>query len=373
MRALFGHLAIAAAVSVFAAFAANAERAVAPNEVAQYLAGYAPPPQSPLAALASELQWQSMSKSFNAGWEGLDRDISKVRAWSSRHLGGRFPVVLYLFSGPDFIYADAFFPHATTYVFTGLERVGEVPDPMALPVSARGDALSCVRVPFDQFQNYGVFKTAELQGASEDCEFRGTVPLLLIALAHAGKMIRAVRYVEIDVSGALRQGAPGGHGDAISGVKIEFEDKARGLRSLYYFSADLSDAAVGAGGFLKFCDQFSDGVSFVKGGSYLLHKPTFSQLRDFVLGHFAAIVQDDTGVPLKYFDADAWRLRPFGDYRTPINPFKAYAQPDVRALFRSAHPSPLNFGFGYHWRPHEANLMVALRNGTSRRVKRTGE
>jgi len=36
--------------------------------------------------------------------------------------------MLYMFSGPDFLYANVFFPEATTYVLSGLEPVGGMPD-----------------------------------------------------------------------------------------------------------------------------------------------------------------------------------------------------------------------------------------------------
>ena len=32
-----------------------------------------------------------------------------------------------MFSGPDFLYVDAFFRNRTTYVLSGLEPVGQVP------------------------------------------------------------------------------------------------------------------------------------------------------------------------------------------------------------------------------------------------------
>ena len=36
--------------------------------------------------------------------------------------------MLYMFSGPDFLYATSFFPNASTYVLAGLEPVGAVSD-----------------------------------------------------------------------------------------------------------------------------------------------------------------------------------------------------------------------------------------------------
>ena len=38
----------------------------------------------------------------------------------------------YPFSGPDFLYADAFFPDASTYILAGLEPTGQIPDVLKL-------------------------------------------------------------------------------------------------------------------------------------------------------------------------------------------------------------------------------------------------
>ena len=40
--------------------------------------------------------------------------------------------MLYMFSGPDFLYATSFFPNAATYVLAGLEPVGQIPDLIGL-------------------------------------------------------------------------------------------------------------------------------------------------------------------------------------------------------------------------------------------------
>ena len=41
--------------------------------------------------------------------------------------------MFYMFSGPDFLYADAFYSKASTYVLGALEPVGAVPDLTRLP------------------------------------------------------------------------------------------------------------------------------------------------------------------------------------------------------------------------------------------------
>jgi len=52
--------------------------------------------------------------------------------------------MFYMFSGPDFLYADAFFPEATTYVMAGLEPPGQIPDLQKMPRGSLGPSLGSV-------------------------------------------------------------------------------------------------------------------------------------------------------------------------------------------------------------------------------------
>ena len=111
---------------LFVPTAQGAEPAT-PNDTARFLAGLQPSPQSPLAALTQDSAWQQYAAQMNVAWADLEqRQLSKIRAWSSANLGTRRPVTYYLFSGPDFLYADTFFPGSSTYVLAGLEPFGAV-------------------------------------------------------------------------------------------------------------------------------------------------------------------------------------------------------------------------------------------------------
>ena len=50
--------------------------------------------------------------------------LSKIREFSQKYLTDKHGTMLYMFSGPDFLYATSFFPAASTYVLAGLEPVG---------------------------------------------------------------------------------------------------------------------------------------------------------------------------------------------------------------------------------------------------------
>jgi hypothetical protein len=112
---------------------------------------------------------------------------------------------------------------------------------------------------------------------------------------------------------------------------------------------------------LKFCQHLGTGASLLKSPSYLLFENGFATIRNFILDHSHIIVQDDSGIPLDYFEPNKWSLRLFGVYLGPIDVFKQHYQVRLRELFEQGNPPPLEFGFGYRWNYKEANLIVATR------------
>ncbi len=93
-------------------------------------------------------------------------------------------------------------------------------------------------------------------------------------------------------------------GNAAHGVKIVFAGSDGEARTLYYFSTNLADDGVKSSNFLKFCETLAPGDSLVKSASYLLHSGGFSKVRDFLLANSAVMVQDDSGIPLSYYDPE---------------------------------------------------------------------
>ena len=89
---------------------------------------------SPLLPLVADSGWQQHAKLFDETWKGLDeRQLSNIRTWTAKNITDPRLVLFYFFSGPDFLYANAFFPSANTYVLAGLEPVGRIPDVASLP------------------------------------------------------------------------------------------------------------------------------------------------------------------------------------------------------------------------------------------------
>jgi hypothetical protein len=92
-----------------------------------------------------------------------------------------------------------------------------------------------------------------------------------------------------------------------------------------------------------------------------MHNDSFSGVREFLLMHSAAVVQDDTGVPVRFFKSDDWELQPFGRYLGPIGLFSRRYQRQLSDIFRAKRAKAIPFGVGYRWRPNESNLLLAIR------------
>src|SRR5262249_57696331 len=132
--------AIGAAVTLLLLAAAPVRGAdVSPNDVARFIAGMPPAADSPLTALTKDKAWQDHAKTFDASFALAGQNISRVRAWSKANITTARPTLFYLFSGPDFIYANAFYPKAKPYVLAGLEPVGTLPEPTPLRRSVGSD------------------------------------------------------------------------------------------------------------------------------------------------------------------------------------------------------------------------------------------
>jgi hypothetical protein len=352
---------IAALVVILLLVAAVPARAADPvtaNDAARFLAGMSPSEQSPLTALTRDPAWQRHARFFDAAFGQLEqRQLSKIRSWAGVNLAAPQSTMFYMFSGPDFLYADAFYSKATTYVLSALEPVGSVPDLTRVPYL--GYTLGDIERSMSSILSFSFFITKHMKTDLRAGDVSGTLPILYVFLARSGKTIRDVSLISLDDKGGVHFSSDDAGRNATRGVRITFAGSDGVERTLYYFSTDLSNSGVRASGFLKFCATLAPGNSLIKSASYLLHAGNFTVVRDFLLTNSATIIQDDSGIPLADYDPRKWRFFPFGRYAGPIDKFPGRYQPDYAELFRRSQP--MDFGIGYRWRSFESNLLLSVR------------
>ena len=352
---------IAAAFVLFGTVASTMPaRAASPNDVARFLAGLPPSENSPLSRLAGERAWQRHAASMDSAWANIEtRQLARIRAWSASELTAPSDVLYYFFSGPDFLYADAFFPSATTYVMAALEPSGPLPAIGRHRSERLGHGLAQLRSSLNSVLNFSFFRTREMRTTLSANTFSGTLPILYIFLARTGKTIDEVTFHDINEEGTLvaaGEGLPMGAAN-VAQVLVRGSDGKQ--RTIYYVPTDLSNGGWRRSGFKAFCEKLEPGDALVKSASYLMHSNAFTEVRTHLLERSKRLLQDDSGVPITFFKGDEWQLRPYGRYLGPIAVFPDNYQQRLAELFRGGKPPGIDFGIGYRFRPNESNLLLA--------------
>ena len=346
------------------------------DDTARFLAGLSPSSDSPLMALIKDPAWPTHARYFDSIFAREEAaNLSKVREFSRKFLTDKHDTMLYMFSGPDFLYATSFFPNASTYVLAGLEPVGGVPDLTTLSPSVINEELRNLEISTGSLFNFSFFITQHMKTQLRNGPVYGTLPILYVFLVRTGKTLHEVDLVSLDEHGNLQisdqAAAINNDSDkpvhsqqraASPGVKIVFSDGSGTKQTLYYFSTNLADGSFERSGFSAFLAKLGPADSLIKSASYLLHKPHFAGVRKLLLNKSAIILQDDSGIPLIYFEATKWRLQAFGHYAGPISMFANFYQPRMAELFQDA--SPIAFGIGYRWRKNESNFLLAQRGSS---------
>ena len=197
MRHLPKIAALAATMFLAAAFATRAADIVSADDTARFLAGMMPSADSPLMPLTKDPAWQHHARFFDAAFTQLEqRQLSKIRTWSEANLAAPRPTMFYMFSGPDFLYADAFYSKATTtYVLSALEPPGSVPDLTRLPRGSIDTALYNVEHSLGSILSFSFFITKKMKVDLREGQISGTLPILYVFLARSGKTVRDVSLI----------------------------------------------------------------------------------------------------------------------------------------------------------------------------------
>ncbi|GAA3952481.1 hypothetical protein GCM10022406_37740 [Hymenobacter algoricola] len=338
--------------------------------MAAYLAGMPVSQQGELRALASQPGWRTFAADADKSWAGYHQTrTDKIQPWAATELDSArraAQTVFYPFSGPDFLNVATMFPATQTYVLVGLEPVGTVPRRSTL---ANPKLFPALKASLWSVLNFSFFRTNDMAVDLKSVELDGSLPLLMLFAARTGHQVAAIRYVQLDGQGQLTAAdtavirQPGLK--VIPGVEMQLLDQAGRKKQVYYFSADLSDWKLGTNkeAALKYVRTLGPLVTYVKSATYLMHKAYFSKVRNLVLERSSFVLQDDSGIAMRYFRPADWQFTYYGVYKRPINLFAKQYQPALTKAYADStrRPRPLPFGTGYNWRQNDSNLLLARR------------
>ena len=339
------------------------KRLPAYNDYALFIAGLSNP-ESTLAAYEDKPAWVRHARFIDNNWQRFTRGrLAPMREWAGKELGSATTAtVFYPFSGPDFVNVFALFPQAKTYLLIALEPVGEMPD---FAAGKEQNFFPSLQRSLYDLLHLDFFITDKMRSSMGKSELKGTLPVLMFFLAREQARVLDVQYWIMKPDGAIAESPALGPGDrpaGIPGVRIVFSSPGSAEnQTLYYFQFNLrNDSLARNQHFVSFLKSFGPMTSFAKAASYLMYKPHFSAIREFILDQSLYVLQGDSGIPLRFFDSAEWDLRFYGTYAGPIPLFKNCYQADMAAIYKGGQDiQPLPFGIDYRHRARTSNLMFA--------------
>ncbi len=329
------------------------------NEVAKFLAGIKPDTVAPFNALVKKQQWIKYSGSFDTTWNKVrDSSLVRVKKWSDSELKDINKVtktLFYPFSGPDFLYANTFFPNAEKYILFGLEKTGSITDVKSINDRNINSLFVSINKALEDILKRSFFITSYMSSQLNNQDVDGVLPVLMIFMARTGNTVKNIKNANIGDDGKVTVAdtfiSTRGQIRINKGVEITFSPAGADsiIKKLYYFSADISDAGLAKNAGCKTYIQNIDSnvTTFIKSASYLLHGSDFTFMRSTVLSKSKFLLQDDSGVAYRFFDQKKWKFQYYGTYDRPIPVFKYCFQSDLNNAFLSNGSKPFDFKYGY--------------------------
>jgi hypothetical protein len=345
-------------------------------ETARFLAGKGVASSSKLADHAQTQSYSDYAEQIASGWKQFQQpNLEHMRTWWAGRAPAKYSTVFYPFSGPDIGNALALFPAADSYLMFGLEAPGAIPDLPSMDDDAISASLTELKASLSTILQVNYFFTKAMEKKLGKGSFNTITGLLLFFLAMNDCEVTGARRIAIAKGGALVPGADADdsvseHSRArIPGVEITFRRHRSQEQTIRYFMVNVADASLAKSSseFLPYLKRQGRLVTMIKSASYLMHKEGvqepahFEQIRSLIVTQSDLVVQDDSGVPLRFFARDAWKLQFHGRYDAPTPEFGKYLQKDLKVEMQRNSTGRLPFSYGYAYRQGESNLMTAER------------
>ncbi|WP_328987186.1 hypothetical protein [Thiorhodovibrio winogradskyi] len=337
------------------------------NDLVRIFAGLEVAKTSPHADLMNSVAWADYHQRIQQTWQRYKaQQHDRVEAFRDQWLPAEVHQgrdLLYPFAGADFLYADLFFPQATNTFMFGLEPLGDIPGRERLNSAYYNGVIRST----EDLLRLTFFRTKAMR---EDFQHNGTVPLLGYFIVHRGHVIQDITYLRLDEAGIPHQARLN---DA-SGARITFQDGRNGrMRSIWYWRGDLSNQGLAsAPGLAAYIAGLPPSNLYMKAASYLCHHQGFEDACTLFRDRAELSLQEDSGMPLRFFPEEDWNQTFFGQYRDPISIFtdRLYRQQGAlkQAFATSDSVHYLPFPLGYHASAHADNLMLAMRKQSTQQL-----
>lgn len=332
------------------------------NDAACFVAGLpVKNKNSKLYALTQTKEWKNHARNMDQIWNSFQQTAPKAMAFAQTELediNANCHTLFYPFGGPDFLFANTFFPDMQTYFLIGLEDEGspiEVKHPSTETYRQYQNAVSDIL-------NLSFFRSKDMQEeVSANDTITGVIPIISLLMARTDRKLVSIRNARLTDDGKVTTVDQDGTLIAENTGLVEFRyfrAGTRKLQTLYYFCTDIGNDRLLENKRLKaYINRLEvpTTATFIKCASYLMHEKSFSLIREMALNCSSAIIQDDSAIPLSYYDPAKWNINLYGTFYKPISLFARYPQPELRDAYQLGDPKPLNFRIGFS---RQSNLQV---------------
>lgn len=314
--------------------------------------------------------YADFSARFSKRWVNFDSTkLLPIKNFVSTEFSSESTIknLFYPFSGPDILYANTIFPEADVYTMIGLEPVGTLPivDDKNIVADSIQKYVDKINSSLNAILKFSFFRTVSMKEDLRNDEVDGTIHLLLLFLNKTGHQIADVKPFYIDSTGVKKYlestTALSKSSYKNKSIEITAIDKNNKVKTVTYTSTDLSDPALRKNkGLITYINNLHFETTYLKGASYLMHLSAFSKIRELILANTKNIVQDDSGIALRYItnDTNKWKFTFYGAYTKPINMFAKHYQADLDSLYKTQGAKKLGFGLGYNYRDKNSSFML---------------
>jgi hypothetical protein len=322
------------------------------TSIAHIIAGLEPLDDVQVNAITQTPDWQTHKAEIKSLFEKAEeKNLKLMRNWAIAELNeGRdiSSTLFYAFSGPDFLYANTFYPGAKKYVLFGLEPVGRVPN---------FDTTKSHKVFFEATRRslksslmLNFFITKDMSGDLRTSEYNGVTSVIMLYAAYTGHKIKDMSYVYVQNDGKLKNCSY----DSLKrvslskGVRFNLIDSLGMAQEVVYFSFNAENDPFNASSVKKYFENL-DGKIFgmLKAASYLMHYDGFARMREVFLSKVTTLLTDDTGLAYRDIRKSFPKIQLYGKFTQPIESFDYINLSDLRKGYDSSNVKPIDFTYGY--------------------------
>lgn len=323
--------------------------------------------------------WSDYKTSIDTPWTRITNErLSKMDKWTAAEVTTKIndtALLFYPFSGPDFLNAFHLFPNANEYILIAMEKLGTIPELYDMKEEDLKSYLDAVNFGLRDIYKRSYFITGNMDQDLRKQKVDGVLPLLYVFIHRTGHEIYEFGYYRLENDGVTfsKIDKPTNNLDVAECIRFKIYKKGDNkLKNVTYFYADISDDGFAKNPiFLQYLKGTRKCNAFIKSASYLSHYETFSKIRNVVLDKADAVLEDDTGIPYRYF-IDDYNHYLYGNYEEPISDFqsKYLFQKDLDEEYKTGDVKPLDFSLGYHWRSGNQNWMLYVKKAANTDAKK---